>query len=192
MTTGSVSRLATLALATALFAAACGSDSLEVRTGEAGPEPTSEAPTDTPTDTPTEPTATPTEPSATPTEPSEPGSTSSDLDQAEARWEAADIADYDMTYREVCFCPEIRIMVTVRDGQVTETVSLGELDPDRPGRTVETLFAELRQAIDEGAVSVNVEYHPDLGYPTAYFIDFSEQIADEEFGITVESLTPVG
>lgn len=178
--------MATLALATALFAAACGSDSLEVSTGDPGTEPTSETPTEPTTDTPTEPTT------DTPTEPTEPGSPLSDLDDAEARWEAADLADYEMTYREVCFCPEIIIRVTVENGQVTETVSLSEYERDEPGRTVESLFAEIRAAIDDGAASVNAEYDADLGYPTSYFIDFSEEMADEEFGITVQSLTPAG
>ncbi len=182
MTTRFVNRLGGLLLATALVAAAGGSDDLDVQTGGPTETPNGEpTPADTQSDDPTP---------DPPTEPDPDGPTVSSLDDAEALWEAADLTDYDMTYREVCFCPEVRIMVTVRDGQVTETVSLGEFDPQRDGRTVESLFAEIRQAFDEGAASVNVEYDAELGHPTGYFIDFSEEMADEEFGITVESLTP--
>jgi len=118
------------------------------------------------------------------------GAATGELDSAEARWAASGITSYQMTYREACFCPEIIVQVTVVDGAVVETASLGDFDPGGPGRTVEDLFDEIRSAFASGAVSVVATYDLDLGYPTEYFVDYAANIADEEFGITVQSLDP--
>jgi hypothetical protein len=118
------------------------------------------------------------------------------LDDARARWEAADVADYEMTYREVCFCPETVVTVVVRDGEVADASY--ETDPGmgRPpeGLTVDDLFDELQRAVDEDAAEIRATYATDLGRPTSYWIDWSEMMADEEHGIDVTafSVEPVG
>jgi uncharacterized protein DUF6174 len=113
------------------------------------------------------------------------------LDEARARWDATGIQDYDMTYREVCFCPETVVTVVVRDGEVTEASS--ESDPgmgqEPEGLTVEDLFDEVQGAIDDDAVEIRASYDTATGRPTSYWVDWDEMMADEEHGIDVIDFT---
>ena len=52
------------------------------------------------------------------------------------------------------------------------------------------MFGEIEKALDDGAFSVDATYDPELGYPTEYFIDVEELMADEEFGVVVLQLSP--
>jgi hypothetical protein len=58
-------------------------------------------------------------------------------------------------------------------------------------QTVEDLFAVLADAYDRGAASVRASYDAETGQPTEFFIDYDEQIADEEVGFTVEPVRPL-
>ena len=113
-----------------------------------------------------------------------------ELAEARSLWEAAAIADYDLTFREVCFCPEIIVQVSIRNGEVAE-VEITTVDPFITARTVPDLFATIEQAIDSGAFSVTATYDEETGYPLDFFVDVEEMMADEEFGVTVTSLDPV-
>jgi hypothetical protein len=50
---------------------------------------------------------------------------------------------------------------------------------------VEGLFDVVRSALLAGAFEVRVEYHPELGAPVDLWIDYQENVADEELGIRV-------
>lgn len=116
-------------------------------------------------------------------------SAEADLTAARARWKAAAPASYTMTYRLVCFCPELRATVTVENGQVVSFEPEGEIVIDE--LTVEDLFADIQAAFDQNAARVTATFDADLGYPVDYFIDEDEMIADEEHGYTVESFAIV-
>ena len=45
------------------------------------------------------------------------------LDQARARWTAAGIEDYSMSYRVICFCPNSVTSVEVHGGEVVNSVT---------------------------------------------------------------------
>ena len=114
------------------------------------------------------------------------------LDEARARWAAADLDDYRMTLTRSCFCPEYYrgpFEVAVDDGEVTAVGFQGrELPADRV-LTVDALFDLLAEAYASGAARVEVTYDATLGYPTSLYIDQDEQMADEEVGYTVEGLS---
>ncbi len=57
--------------------------------------------------------------------------------------------------------------------------------------TVDDIFQRIEDAETEGAASINVVYDPDGMYPTSVFIDYSEEIADEEYSVTVSDLEPI-
>lgn len=108
-----------------------------------------------------------------------------DLDDARARWAAAGIDSYVVTYDQVCFCPQLQMAVTVTDGQVVDSEQRSDVElRDPPVLTVDDMFAEVERQIDAGAFSIDVDYDPETGHPTGYFFDIEEMMADEEFGIT--------
>ena len=114
------------------------------------------------------------------------------------RWAAQGPDDYRFTYTRTCFCmPQDRgpFEVTVRGGEVAAATYRGEGEPSDRAlseyQTVEDLFALLAEAYDRDAARVDVTYDPATGQPTSFYIDYSEQIADEEDGFDVESVRPL-
>lgn len=121
------------------------------------------------------------------------------LTASRATWQAQRPADYRFTYTRTCFCPpQYRgpFEVTVRGGEVTDVAYKGEGEPvDRPlteYQTVDDLFALIAEAYERDAARVDAAYDPATGQPTNIYIDYNEQMADEEVGFTVESVQPVG
>lgn len=113
------------------------------------------------------------------------------LAEAQALWADADLDAYRMTLSRSCFCPpEYRgpYEVVVEEGRVQTVVYEGEGVPDDRALTVEALFDLLNEAYEQKAARIDVTYHPALGYPTSLYIDYSEQMADEEVGYTVAEL----
>lgn len=120
------------------------------------------------------------------------------LAASRARWEAQRPGDYRFTYTRSCFCPpQYRgpFDVTVRSGAVADVAYKGEGEPiERPFteyQTVDDLFALLAEAYARDAARVDATYDPTTGQPTEVYIDYSEQMADEEVGFTVEPVRPV-
>ena len=115
-----------------------------------------------------------------------------ELQEAQELWRSQRPLRYAYTIQRQCFCTEDArgpVRVTV-DG---ETV-VSQLYED--GRTVDAaatdwfpsvdgLFAVLLNAFDEGAFEIRVTYDPGLGIPVDFWIDYSQNIIDEELGFTV-------
>jgi hypothetical protein len=101
------------------------------------------------------------------------GGGSHDGSAARLRWERQGIDDYRYVYRLVCFCPESQpVQVTVHDGQVTSAESADPNTRIAEGEqmlvvlTVDEVFDEIEYAVENGT-RTDVEYHPQLGYPTS-------------------------
>jgi hypothetical protein len=111
------------------------------------------------------------------------------LADARARWDSVGVSEYQLQVGKICFCaPEVTapVVVTVRGDEVVDVryaEGRPEGAPDVPedAPTVETLFDAVERAIDE-ADELQVEYDPELGYPTRIGIDFDTDVVDEELG----------
>lgn len=154
-------RLLMLITALLMLAVACGSNSSTVDTGGETGE-------------------------VTTTSISTPGSPQDRLDQARARW-AEQEANYRLTVRQLCFCPETIWVDTVVGGQiVSHEPSSSESLFDPGERTMDALFDEVQSAIDGGYARLELEFDPETGALIRYWVDVSEQMADEEHGVEVE------
>ena len=169
-------RLIPLILTVVLVAAACGDDSSSTDAGGPGNgEPTTTTTTGAPPTTTTVDIETP----------------EGALAAARQRWADNGLTSYRLTTSELCFCPETNWVNTVVDGEVTGHEPVGEGPFYDPGpRTMETLFDEIDAAIAEGYETLDVEYHPETGAVVRYWVDVAANIADEEHGVQVTSLTP--
>ena len=126
------------------------------------------------------------------------GNTAADeLAAARGRWLEADLQRYSFTFQQFCFCPpEVTepVLIVVRSGEVkavSRPSSESHLDP--PSVTdwvaVEGLFDLVQGAIDRDADVIEVEYHPEFGYPVSAFFDYVQGPSDEELRFEVSDLT---
>lgn len=163
-------RLIPLFLAVVLVAAACGDDSSSTETSGS---------------------STTTSPTTTITTTVAPDTDEGRLDAARERWAAHGLPSYRMTTSEICFCPETRWVNTVVDGEVTDHSSASDETLFDPGpRTMETLFDEIADAIAEGFETLDAEYDPETGAVVSFYVDVEAEMADEEYGVRVNVLTP--
>ena len=108
-------------------------------------------------------------------------------------WESQALRDYSFEVQRLCFCRVLkRVRVRVVDGAVAGAVDLvagEELGGDevRWYLSIDGLFDLLDNAYSQGAHSVEVDFHASRGYPTHLWIDYHENIADEELGFTLLS-----
>jgi len=113
-------------------------------------------------------------------------------------WERRGLVNYNYTGAWVCLtCDEFYVAtaaVSVRDGVVT---SVSSADPNIavipvPERFIPIagLFELLQEAVDRGAHSIDVNYDDEYAYPTFFFINYDDEVEDEERGFTVRSFTP--
>lgn len=126
-------------------------------------------------------------------------SPTSDLLRNRARWAKAGVTTYQLVVSRSCEClPEAQGPVTlsvvngvvqsraytIGGGPVPE--ELHDVFPAVPG-----LFDMIEQAIGLDPAHIRVSYDATLGYPSSIFVDFSEQVADEELSYSA-TLTPPG
>lgn len=152
----------------ALLAVACGDDS-PVESGS-GPDPTTT--------------------SSPPV--GDPDSPAARLAAARGKWAVSGPTSYTLTTQELCFCPETIWIDTVVDGEVVTHVAgpdEGFFDPGE--RTMGTLFDEIEAAIDMGYARLDLDFDDTTGAVERYWVDVSEQMADEEHGVEVVALTPL-
>ena len=118
------------------------------------------------------------------------------LADAQRLWRAQGLADYTYVFSRSCFCVfEYRepVTITVRGGNVVSVVSVANNSPRDLStyQTIEGLFDDIRQAIDEDAATIRAEYDATRGYPKSAYIDIDQRIADEEISFEAKSLTPL-
>lgn len=118
------------------------------------------------------------------------------LARARAQWVRLGPEAYVYRYHLTCFCgPDVTepMFVVVRGATVDEATyeASGQPVPEAVLAslwTVEGLFGRVQDAIQREAVSLQVEYDADLGYPTSVSVDISRQIVDEEYAFTATGL----
>lgn len=131
------------------------------------------------------------------TEPSGPhGEVKAHLLQARRQWVAQGLADYTYVFSRSCFCVfEYRepVTITVRGGNIVSVVTVANGSPRDSStyQTIEGLFDDIQQAIDEEAATIRADYDPSRGYPTSVYIDIDQRMADEEISFEARSLAPL-
>lgn len=117
-----------------------------------------------------------------------------ELAAARSVWIAAAPATYEFTYLRLCFCPNVSparilvdggLVIRVIDVESSETLP-AERNTEFP--TIEELFIELDDLIRLEPFELEVQYDPELGYPSFVSVDIEERVVDEEFSYTVENL----
>ena len=111
-----------------------------------------------------------------------------------SKWESLQVDDYQMHYRLACFCLDdatSQRLVKVTGNQLDSAVN-ADTNAALLGETYETLtIDELfgRIALEESrADKLYVEYDATYGYPTKISVDGNEQMADDEYTITVSDV----
>jgi hypothetical protein len=105
--------------------------------------------------------------------------------------------NYSFTFSRSCEClPEtagpFRIYVTGDSVDNATDLEGNAIDAEIIAQlpTIDDIFQRIEDAETEGAASIDVVYDPGDGYPTSVNIDYSEEIADEEYTVTVSNVEP--
>lgn len=114
-----------------------------------------------------------------------------------AKWDAAGIDTYDVDYQRSCTCPAPHdVQILVSGGAITSVLDSGtgeEIDNPPTGtfgfNSVDGLFDVIAAAVDECVAALEVEYDPELGYPTSVFIDFVWGAVGDEIEIHINDLS---
>jgi hypothetical protein len=113
--------------------------------------------------------------------------------RTQARWERSGVRDYDYVIAWHCFCifGGTPMTVHVRGGQFVGVDAVNPLSPpvhlDAPSHTVDGLLALLAEAYAQNAARVDAEYDAQYGHPLSAYVDYHEQMADEETGWSISS-----
>ncbi|MBT8488975.1 MAG: hypothetical protein KJO65_09165 [Gemmatimonadetes bacterium] len=114
-----------------------------------------------------------------------------DIDGNRELWERQGLDTYRYAVERLCFCGLAGpVRVTVVDGDATERVFVQSGDPVPEDQadwypTVDELFSILVDAVQRNAHDIEVTYDPDTGVPLDIFIDYEQNVADEELGFRV-------
>lgn len=128
------------------------------------------------------------------------GGPRSELERRQRQWARQGFDAYEYDLNIACFCPyfgPVHITVQADTVAVLEFMLPPDVPPPSPEaqrffeRTVEDLFAVIADALREKADELDVEYHPEFGYPTHISIDFYEDAVDDEIGYTASNLQPL-
>jgi Family of unknown function (DUF6174) len=118
-----------------------------------------------------------------------------EMDAAEGRWAALGSTAYRVEIRR-SMDPSRWMVMSVSEDTVRSLVVIEEegltsprISPSDPQGwpTIPGLFSLVALAIAK-ASSVSVEFHPELGYPTRLFIDYSPEVFDDEVWYSVREL----
>ncbi len=119
----------------------------------------------------------------------------SDFDRARDQWQAANISHYRFNLFVGCFCvytQDMPLIVEVKDGEVVsmefqsgKAIEASNLEYFQRFATIDKIFAEVEKDLGGEADQVTVEYDETYGFPKQVSIDFIQQAADDELGLTV-------
>ena len=126
-----------------------------------------------------------------------------DLASAEKLWKDRGLKNYDFTVERQCFCPEDwrgPVNIQVRNGAAVSVTYVSDGTAVTEGKfdnadTIDKLFTMLKNAyagkgeFEQKADTIGVTYDAQMGYPTTFWIDVSQMMADEEQGYVVTNLT---
>lgn len=113
---------------------------------------------------------------------------SSGLEEHEALWRDKGPSSYQYTHGAGGFSLHVVLRVTVQSGTVSNTTALSSAGFPGPyrGWTMEELFQDIRERLDEDACKTTARYDESLGYPVSVYSNCGE----EGDGWTVTDFAP--
>lgn len=119
-----------------------------------------------------------------------PDSDTPDLTAPRMRWEENEPAAYAYTVSRHCFCAGGPVHVVADRDSVVSAVAepgrgLPEILPDIQIYSMDSLFAEVQSASARDAHSRRLSFDATYGFPDSVAIDFSAQMADEEYSLVI-------
>jgi hypothetical protein len=119
------------------------------------------------------------------------GPTSNALETARRVWATNGYSSYQFTIRMDCFCAvngPVRVTVA-NDSTVSATViATGQAIDPRWVPNIKSLFSFIEHGIAINAAVLQVNYDPNLGYPSKIVYDGATNIADDEVTYTVSDV----
>lgn len=114
---------------------------------------------------------------------------SKDLNANYNKWTRTGIQEYEYSLAINCFCSTDRTgphIIRV-NGDLIATVNGNSYDITKTGTlyTVPQLFNLIRESIARKPYRITVEYDNTYGFPKKIYIDYDQNIADEEVGFTL-------
>ena len=109
------------------------------------------------------------------------------------RWEQSGLDSYEFTLVRNCFCPEDYrgpFSVTVENGVVTEALYQGSAAKDGVALTVDEVFDEIEQALDEGVLT-EIIYDPTTGHPLVVQLDLAAIAAVGGLSLEISNVSPL-
>ena len=124
------------------------------------------------------------------------GPAGAELQASRTVWAGEGFDDYRYVLQRLCECLPAdtrEVLVEVHDGDV---VSRTYLDDGQPVRgqlerfypSVEGLFELAEEALEEGADTVDIDFHGRQGYPVRLYVDYEAETADEELLLLASGL----
>jgi hypothetical protein len=103
---------------------------------------------------------------------------------------------YRFTWRRSCECSQettTPIRITVQQGNIISAINLETNQPVATETlqgltTIEGVFDTIEDAYNENAAVISVTYDPTSSFPASVGIDYSLQIADEEFSLQISDV----
>lgn len=111
------------------------------------------------------------------------------IDNAQRLWESMDIQTYIYLYTRESTVMEVEVVDDVVIGAVPQNRGSTAINDYGQIPDILDLFVLIREALEEEAASLEVEYNETIGYPSRIFIDYDDEVVGEEVTILVESLT---
>lgn len=114
------------------------------------------------------------------------------LAEARQRWADQGLEHYRYQARQQCYCGQgalqpASILVSNQQARLEDPANQ-ELRP--LARTVEAWFALIEEKQRKGWHQVEVDYHPEQGYPRHIRLDFDPRMADDEQQYWIKDLAP--
>jgi hypothetical protein len=119
------------------------------------------------------------------------------IDEMWEQWESQAPQEYQFEFRWNCFCPpgfREWAVVAVEDGEVVSVAPAeADLEEDLPPaseyRTIAGLYNLLKEAVQQQAHQIDLEFDQEQAVPTFVYIDYDALITDEERGFELRSYT---
>jgi hypothetical protein len=118
-----------------------------------------------------------------------------EISEARLKWNKQGYDSYTFNYNRSCFCPwaSVTFNVKVISDKITYLADLaGNVIVDSTEfqyfYTIDRLFDLLEEADKQNAAQLDYSFNKDFGYPEHIYVDYSEQIADDESSFTIDSL----